>query len=82
MVARQLSVLMHAMPFCRWGMIDQLRKPKAGFEEVIKVHFKQLRHTLMEQCKVWFEESAGSDKLYRRRLADAIVELHSLLAAL
>ncbi|DBA74342.1 hypothetical protein WJX77_011104 [Trebouxia sp. C0004] len=66
----------------RWGMIDQLRKPKPGFERVIKAHFSQLRHILMDQCKKWFEESADLDALYRRRLADAIVELHGLLAAL
>ncbi len=36
----------------------------------------------MDQCKKWFEESADLDALYRRRLADAIVELHGLLAAL
>lgn len=63
-------------------MIDQLRKPKPGFEGVIKAHFMQLRHTLMKQCKTWFRESAELDVLYRRRLADAIVELHGLLAAL
>lgn len=63
-------------------MIDQLRKPKPGFEGVIKAHFLQSRHTLMKQCITWFKESADLDILYRRRLADAIVELHSLLAAL
>ncbi len=63
-------------------MIDQLRKPKPGFEEVIKAHFTHLRHTLMKQCKTLFQESADLDVLYRRRLADAIVELHGLLAAL
>lgn len=63
-------------------MIDQLRKPKAGFEAAIKLHFTYLRHTLIDQCKAWFEESANLDVLYRRRLADAIVELHGLLAAL
>ncbi len=66
----------------RWGMIDQLQKPKPGFEGVIKAHFFQLRHRLMDQCRKWFEESADLDALYRRRLADAIVELHGLLAAL
>ena len=63
-------------------MIDQLRKPKPGFEAVIKAHFSQSRHALMEQCKKWFEESASLDVLYRRRLADAITELHDLLSAL
>lgn len=62
-------------------MIDQLRKPKPGFEAVIKAHFSHLRHTLMDQCKAWFQESADLDVLYRRRLVDAIVELHGLLAA-
>ena len=63
-------------------MIDQLRKPKPGFEAVINAHFSHLKYTLMDQCKTWFEESADLDVLYRRRLADAIVELHGLLAAL
>ena len=63
-------------------MIDQLRKPKPGFEAVIKTHFAHSKHSLMKQCRAWFEESAGADVLYRRRLADAIVELHGLLAGL
>ena len=67
---------------CRWAMIDQLRKPKPGFEEVTKAHFRRIRCSLLNQCKTWFSESAEVDVLYRRRLADAIVELHGLLAAL
>ena len=64
-------------------MTDQLRKPNPGFEAaVIKAHFRQLKHTLMDQCRAWFEESVDLDVLYRRRLADAVVELHGLLAAL
>ena len=63
-------------------MIDQLRKPKPGFEAVIKAHFLHKRVALIEQCKTWFQESADLDVLYRRRLADAIIELHGLLAAL
>ena len=63
-------------------MIDQLRKPKPGFEEVTKAHFQSIRCGLLDQCKTWFNESAGLDVLYRRRLADAIVELHGLLGAL
>lgn len=63
-------------------MIDQLRNPKPGFEDVTKTHFRSIRISLLEQCKTWFSESAGLDVLYRRRLADAIVELHGLLAAL
>ena len=63
-------------------MIDQLRKPKPGFEEVIKAHFTHLRNKILEQCQTWFREASDLDVLYRRRLADAIVELHGLLAAL
>lgn len=63
-------------------MIDHLRKPKPGFEEVTQAHFRSIRSSLLDQCKTWFDESAGLDVLYKRRLADAIVELHGLLAAL
>ena len=63
-------------------MIDQLRKPKPGFEDATKMHFLHVRSSLVKQCKEWFDESAGMDVLYRRRLADAIAELHDLLAAL
>ena len=76
------TMLNEVSGLCRWGMIDQLRKPKPGFEAVTKLHFTYLKHTLMDQCKAWFEESADLDVLYRRRLADAIVELHGLLDAL
>lgn len=63
-------------------MIDQLRTPKPGFEDVTKTHFRSIRSSLLNQFKAWFDESAGLDVLYRRRLTDAIVELHGLLAAL
>lgn len=36
----------------------------------------------MKQCAQWLEAAHALDPLFQRRLRDAVVELHSLLATL
>ena len=66
----------------RYAMVDQLRRPRPGFEEAVRAHFRLLRWRIMKQCGAWLEQAAALDPLFRRRLRDAVVELHGLLAAL
>lgn len=66
----------------RYAMIDQLRRPRPGFEEAIRSHFRLLRWRIMKQCAQWLEAAHALDPLFQRRLRDAVVELHSLLATL
>jgi len=67
----------------RWAMIDKLRHPPPGFEEVVAAHFRLLRHKVMATARGWAAaaEATGNALLARRTLA-AVTELHGLLAAL
>lgn len=66
----------------RYAMIDQLRRPRPGFEAVTRAHFRLLRWRIMAQCGKWVEQATALDTLFQKRLRDAVVELHGLLAAL
>ena len=63
-------------------MIDQLRNPRPGFEEVTRTHFKLLRHAVMQQCQRWMKEDAFMAGFHTQRLAGAVTELHGLLCQL
>lgn len=63
-------------------MIDQLRRPRPGFEAAVRAHFRLLRGRIMKQCAAWLEQAQELDALFQKRLRDAVVELHGLLAAL
>ena len=46
----------------RWGMLDMLRNPPAGFESVVKQHFLIKRAYIKRQVLVkWQREAAASD---------------------
>lgn len=66
----------------RLGMVDLLRKPPAGFEEVVRTHFRLLRHRIMRQCSAWMEAAAQLAATDRRRLAAAVQQLHHELSQL
>lgn len=63
----------------RWAMIDQLKNPREGFQEVTKQHFKLMRHRIMKQCKGWIEQCTEGQAALRDRLVASVDELHSLL---
>eukprot|EP00891_Asterochloris_glomerata_P004328 jgi/Astpho2/4328/e_gw1.00065.64.1_t len=66
----------------RYAIIDQLRNPRPGFEEVTRMHFKLLRHAVMQQCQRWLKEDAFMAGFHTQRLAGAVTELHGLLCQL
>ena len=66
----------------RWAMIDQLRRPRPGLEEVIRIHFGLMRHRIIGQCRQWMNESRQMDEGYRTRLAAAVDSLFALLKQL
>jgi len=39
----------------RWALINQLKNPTPGFEDVIKTHFKLKRHKIVKQCRQWLK---------------------------
>lgn len=63
-------------------MIDQLRRPRPGFEAPVRAHFRGLRWRIMAQCARWLEAAQALDPLIQKRLRDAVAELHGLLADL
>lgn len=66
----------------RYAMIDQLRRPRLGFEAAVRAHFRGLRWRIMAQCAAWLEAAQALDPLIQKRLRDAVAELHGLLAEL
>jgi hypothetical protein len=68
----------------RWAIIDQLRRPRPGFEDVTRGHFRLLRHRVLAQAQAWLRAAADTkvDALHCSRLADCIVDLHRLLTEL
>lgn len=66
----------------RYAMIDQLKRPRPGFETATLMHFRLLRWRIMKQCAAWMEQAQVLDPLFQKRLRQAVTELHGLLAAL
>jgi ubiquitin-protein ligase len=66
----------------RWAMVDALRSPRPGFEDVVRAHFKALRGVLLAQCQCWLTEAGEHGALQQQRLAAEVFELHKLLAEL
>lgn len=51
----------------RYAMIDQLRRPRPGFEAATRVHFRLLRWRIMKQCGIWLEQARALDPLFQVR---------------
>eukprot|EP00955_Chlamydomonas_euryale_P040589 351761-Chlamydomonas_euryale.AAC.4 len=66
----------------RWAMLDVLRHPPPGFEDVVKNHFRLLRHRLMATTTRWVAAAGAAGATMQRRLDGAVCELHAALAAL
>ena len=66
----------------RYAMIDQIKAPRPGFEEVTHTHFRLLRRRIMAQCQRWKQDAAGMDQLHRASLQKSIAELQRLLTQL
>jgi hypothetical protein len=58
-------------------MIDQLRHPPEGFEEVTRNHFLMKRDEIMQQLDDWVAESGDSGRLqtYADTLKDLLASL-------
>eukprot|EP00798_Chlamydomonas_sp_ICE-L_P010124 gene10124-8024_t len=66
----------------RYAMLDQLKNPVPGFEDVIKTHFRLLRSRIMVTTKKWVAAAGEVDAGLQRRMDAAVVELHALLSNL
>ena len=63
----------------RYAMVDALRAPRPGFEVVIRLHFRLLRHRLLAQCRRWLLAFANEGEAYMASLQKAVAELYGLL---
>lgn len=63
----------------RYAIIDQLKHPPRGFEEVAKRHFSLCRKRLLAQAKSWTMDAEGST--LHKRFLRAYRELAALLSA-
>ncbi len=66
----------------RYGMIDLIKNPVPGFEEVIASHFRLLRRRIMATVRKWVQDAGAVDDALQRRMDLAVCELHGLLAKL
>ncbi len=70
-----------AMMTVKFAMIDQLRHPRPGFEDIIRQHFRLRRNRIMAFCKHWLA-NGGYSEVQMRAFRRSIQELHGLLAKL
>ena len=49
----------------RYAMVDQLRRPRPGFEAATRAHFRLLRWRIMRQCAAWIEQAQALDPLFQ-----------------
>ena len=40
-----------------WAIWQQLKSPPAGFEDVVRAHFKHRRAPILEACEAWVREA-------------------------
>lgn len=66
----------------RWAMMDILKHPTPGFEEVVAAHFRTLRGRIMTTCQRWVREASDLDAVLQRRMDAAVQELYGLLVKL
>jgi len=57
----------------RWAMIDQLRNPSSGFEDIIRTHFKLKRQLVLDEVNEWVKDSIPTNQV------DQMKELYKAL---
>ena len=55
----------------RYAMIEQLLRPRPGFEAPVRAHFRLLRWRIMRQCAAWMEQAQALDPLFQVRCSTA-----------
>jgi hypothetical protein len=54
----------------KYGMIDAIKNPPAGFEKIIKSSFYLKKNEVLREVKEWVEKSKTSDALYTGLVCD------------
>ena len=64
----------------RWAMIDQLKNPSPGFEEIIKTHFRLKKELILEQLDGWMADFvANSEEGPTKEFEKLVAEFTKLL---
>jgi hypothetical protein len=66
----------------RFAIIDVLKHPRPGFEQVVTSHFRVLRPRILATVNRWVIESVPLGEAAQGRLRRAAAELRQLLSAL
>jgi baculoviral IAP repeat-containing protein 6 len=62
-----------------WAILDQLKNPSQGFEQVVRTHFKIKKDDVLEECLKWVNEASVSNKQNFQTMYDNIkIELDRL----
>jgi baculoviral IAP repeat-containing protein 6 (apollon) len=62
----------------RYAVLEQLRRPSPGFEDVIRSHFRVKRAELLNQCRSWLSQAQNSRDQMRQMVEDVRAELQKL----
>jgi membrane protein involved in colicin uptake len=46
----------------KWAILEQMKSPPAGFEEVLKAHFLTKRHVIVQTIQSWIEKGTQKSK--------------------
>jgi baculoviral IAP repeat-containing protein 6 len=67
----------------KWAILEQMKNPSAGFEELIRMHFVLKKESLMKQCAEWIKDAqvsrtAGFGKKIQGLVDEIKIELAKL----
>jgi len=61
----------------RYAMVEQIKNPSAGFEDVIHNHFYLQKDAIMLECKSWYEAATDKPKMLKaiQQLQEELLKL-------
>ena len=63
----------------QWAILDQLKNPSFGFEDVIKKHFSLKKEQVLKECEFWYNDCYACNKTkYKKVFMDIRDELNKL----
>jgi len=48
----------------KWAMLEQIKQPSPGFEDVIKLHFKLKKDEILKQCGEWLADDSSCQAIF------------------
>lgn len=63
----------------KWAIVDQLKNPSPGFEDVIKIHFKLKKDLVVSEVKEWIKnQQTYNQKSMEEMLQTFITEVDKI----